>query len=288
MSDQGELVADEFVRDLTQIQDEAVGYLDMHPDGKRKCLDHLGHTIKTLKKIENDLLKASNDEISSAKMVQVLWTGARDVTFTKELFVSAFAHVWRKESPKIDSVEMQDNYELDTQKQLTPIRMCFIRFSTEEDAYSALGYERLQVNKVRSSNDGLHCMNIKFISPVTPQPMHATLRRVGGLIKRLNDIDLELKQIGATREGGCVPTLSKAFVDKAWFVSALEKAKKARAPGISLDHHSYAPLMLMKPVDTALLNAKIKKLYDEECDIVIELREHQLKGLDFNFKHPSI
>jgi hypothetical protein len=184
-------------------------------------------------------------------------------------------------------VEMQDNYELDTQKQLTPIRMCFIRFSTEEDAYSALGYGQVQVN-VRASNKELHCVKVKFISPVTPQPMHATLRRVGGLIKRLNDIDLELKQIGATRGDGMVPTLSKKFVDKADFVSALEKAKKARASGFSLDHHASAPLMFKKPVDTALLNAKIKKLFNEECDIVIELREHQLNGLDFNIKHPSI
>jgi hypothetical protein len=119
--------------------------------------------------------------------------------------------------------------------------------------------------------------------------MHATLRRVGGLIKRLNDIDLELKQIGATREGGSVvPTLSRKFVDKASYASYLEKAKKARAAGFSLDHHSYAPLISMKPVDTALLNAQIKKLYGEECDIIIELREHQLNGLDFDFKHPSI
>jgi hypothetical protein len=285
MSDQGKLVADEFVRDLKQIQDEAVGYLDMHPDGKRKCLDHLGHTIKTLKKIENDLLKASDDELSSTKILQVLWTGARDVTFTKEVFDSAFGRAWREGNPQIDSVEMQDNYELDTQKQLTPIRMCFIRFSTEEDAYSALGYGRVQVN-VRASNKELHCVKVKFISPVTPQPMHATLRRVGGLIKRLNDIDLELKQIGATRDG-VVPTLSPKFVDKAYFVSTLERSKKARAAGFSLDHHSYAPLISMKPVDTALLNAQIKKLYGEECDIIIELREHQLNGLDFDFKHPS-
>jgi hypothetical protein len=284
MSEKVKHSADEFVRDLHDIQHEATGYMDMPPEVKRKCLVRLEHTIETLKKIEKDLKKASDDEISSAKMLQVLWSGPSDVTLTKEVFDSAFGRVraWGQGNPQIDSVEMQDNYQLDSQKQLTPIRMCFIRFSTEEDACNALGYERLTV-MVRSQG-----IDVKFISPVTPQPMHATLRRVGGLIKRLNDIDLELKQIGATRGDGMVPTLSKKFVDKADFVSALEKAKKARASGFSLDHHASAPLMFKKPVDTALLNAKIKKLFNEECDIVIELREHQLNGLDFNIKHPSI
>jgi hypothetical protein len=285
MSDQGELVADEFVRDLTQIQDEAVGYLDMHPDGKRKCLDHLGHTIQTLKKIENDLLKASDDELSSTKILQVLWRGHDTVTFTKKGFVDAFQRVWRQGNPEIQSVEMQDNYKLDAEKHLSPIRMCFVRFSTEEHACNALGMKTLQI-KADSPGGGV-CMNVEFILPVHSQSRHTLLRRVGGLIKRLHDIDLELKQIGATREGGVVPTLSPKFVDKAWFVSTLEKSKKARAAGFSLDHHSYAPLISMKPVDTALLNAQIKKLYGEECDIIIELREHQLNGLDFNFKHPS-
>jgi hypothetical protein len=286
MSRQEEVSADEFVRDLTQIQDEAVGYLDMHPDGKRKCLDHLGHTIQTLKKIENDLLKASDDELSSTKIVQVLWRGYDTVTFTKEVFVDAFQRVWRRGNPEIQSVEMQDNYKLDAEKHLSPIRMCFVRFSTEEDTRNALGMKTLQI-KADSPGGGV-CMNIEFILPVDSQSRHTILRRVGGLIKRLNDIDLELKQIGATREGGSVvPTLSSKFVDKASYASYLEKSKKARAAGFSLDHHSFAPLIMSKPVDTALLNAQIKKLYCEECDIIIELREHQLNGLDFDFKHPS-
>lgn len=256
----------------------------MHPDGKRQCLDHLGHTIQTLKKIENDLLKASDDELSSTKIVQVLWRGHDTATFTKEAFVDAFKR-WRQGNPKIRQVEMQDNYKLDAEKYLSPIRMCFVRFSTDEDVAFALGMKRL--GQIRVDSPGGDFISVEFVLPVHSQPMHATLRRVGGLIKRLHDIDLELKQIGATRESGVVPTLSPKFVDKALFVSILEKSKKARVAGFSLDHHSFAPLISMKPVDTALLNAQIKKLYGEECDIIIELREHQLNGLDFNFKHPS-
>jgi hypothetical protein len=284
MSRQEEVSADEFVRDLTKIQDEAVGYLDMHPDGKRKCLDHLGHTIQTLKKIESDLLKASDDELSSTKIVQVLWRGYHTATFTKEAFVDAFKR-WRQGNPKIQSVEMQDNYKLDAEKYLSPIRMCFVRFSTKEDVAFALGMKRL--GQIRfDSPGGDTCISVEFVSPVHSQSRHAMLRRVGGLIKRLNEIDHELQQIGAMRVGAGMPTLSPKVFDKTCGVSHLEKCKKVRAAGFSLDLHSHASLF-MKPVDTALLTAEIKKLYNEECDILIELREHQLNGLDFDFKHPS-
>ena len=59
------------------------------------------------------------------------------------------------------------------------------------------------------------------------------------------------------------------------------------ASGLSLDHHTYARLVGMRPVDTAVVNARIKALYDEECGILIQLRELQMSGVEFEFHRTS-
>ena len=59
--------------------------------------------------------------------------------------------------------------------------------------------------------------------------------------------------------------------------------KRAREHGQSIDRHVYGALKGRKPVDMAKLQAKIKKLYDEECDCLITLREFQVNGVEFDF-----
>ena len=58
--------------------------------------------------------------------------------------------------------------------------------------------------------------------------------------------------------------------------------KRTRAAGESLDHHALGAL-LRQPVAAEGVTARFKALYDEKCDILIELRGHQLDGLAFVF-----
>ena len=107
-------------------------------------------------------------------------------------------------------------------------------------------------------------------------------RKIGKLVERVRVIQGELKSMGAVWEGdGYKP--GPKYVDKSWFVTSIAGMKRAREAGLSIDRHVYGALKGRKPVDMAKLEARIKTLYDEECDALIALREFQLSGVEFDF-----
>jgi hypothetical protein len=285
----------DFSRDLATLQtrseDEALVYKDMPPEGKRKCMDDLENALHVLQKIKKNLKEA--DEHSSDKnLVQVLWKRGLSITFTKEDFEQAFHEINAQTNariippskplpvPNIKSVVMQDGFRLDDDKYLQSVRLCFIQFSNDEDYSMVLGLEKLQVGRGFGHD-------VKFIQPTHSQAMHKTLCIIGNSLFRLGEIDKELKKIGAVKNQGGMPELGREFVDNVWYLTKIQECKRLRAAGVSLDLHSHALLAGRKPVDVEALKQLIKPLYDEECDILIQLREYQLGGLDFNFKHTA-
>ena len=284
----------EFAQDLakinTRVKDEAHVFPDMTPEGKRKCMEDLEHTIQILQNINHNL-KAAEDSSPDKHLVQVLWKGHQSITFTKLDFEKAFheinGHIFRPSKqlpvPNIKSVVTQDGFRLDDDKYLQSIRLCFIQFSNDEDHSMVLGLEKMNVT-VRNPS-GIHGIEVLFIQPTQSQAMHKTLRVIGNSLFRLGEIDNKLKKIGAVRAHGGMPELGLEFVDKAWYITKLQEYKRLRAAGISLNLHAHGPLAGIRPVDSESLKLSIKQLYDEECDILILLREHQLNGTDFNFKH---
>ncbi len=299
-----------FSRDLATLQtrseDEAHVYKDMSPEGKRKCMDDLENTLQTLQKIKKNLKEA--DEHSPDKnLVQVVLDKKNKRVFVKEDFEKSFeAHNSRHREravcrtvrksnpddtpiypPSIKSVVIQDNFKFDDNKYLQPAVMCFIQFSSNEDVDTVLRLKKMDMSIYTDSGcEGAG--RVEFIRPTESQATHKTLRIIGKAIARLEEIDEELKKIGAVRVHGGMPELGPEFIDKAWYITKLQECKRLRAVGVSLDHHSHAPLAGRKPVDVEALKRLIKPLYDEECDILIQLREYQLSGLDFNFKHPAV
>lgn len=281
--------AREFAEDLkrieTRIRDDTQTFEDMPADGKRKCIDDLESTIQSLQKIKRDL-KEAEDSSPDKNLVQVLWNYPGECTFAKLDFEQAFLIASSRRSaipvPRITSVVMHDNFSLDGDKKLQPTRMCFIKFLTEDDACLALELKEMRVRSKPSSCS----LNVQFIQPAQSLATHKTFRIIGKSLARLEEINKELKKIGSIRQGG-MPALGPGFQDKAWYLTKLQECKRLRAAGVSLGLHDHAPLAAMKPVDSAALKQEIKRLYDEECDILILLREYQLNGLDFDFKHPA-
>jgi len=284
----------EFAKDLaninTRVKDEAHVFPDMTPEGKRKCMEDLEHTIQTLQKIKHNL-KEAEDSSPDKHVVQVLWKGHQSITFTKRDFEKAFHGINAciipptkpLPVPNIKSVVMQDGFRLDDDKYLQSIRLCFIQFSNDEDYSMVLGLEELHISI--QVGHGFTGPDVKFIQPTQSQAMHKTLRVIGNSLFRLGEIDKELKKIGAVRAHGGMPELGPELIDKAWYLTKLQECKRLRAAGVSLDLHAHGPLAGRRPVDSNALKLSIKQLYDEECDILILLREHQLNGVDFNFKH---
>jgi hypothetical protein len=108
-------------------------------------------------------------------------------------------------------------------------------------------------------------------------------RKIGKLVERVRAIQEELKSMGAVWDGdGYKPDPNK-FLDKSWFATSLAGMKRAREAGQSIDRHAYGALKHRKPLDVVTFQAQSKKLYDEECDCLIALREFQVNGLEFDF-----
>jgi hypothetical protein len=114
--------------------------------------------------------------------------------------------------------------------------------------------------------------------------MRATYRTIGGLVQRLRDIEAELKKMGAIREYNSRPTPAKNCLDRSFFAKGVPEWKRARAAGTMLDHHSFATLKHYKMVDMQKLQSCMDALYNEECDVLIRLREYQLDGIEFEFQ----
>ena len=287
----------EFARDLgrlqTRVEDEAHVYKDMPQEGKRKCMEDLDNAIQTLQKIKTNL-KETDDCSPDKNVVQVVWRWHKDTIPTKEDFDRSFDLLNSRSSkspkpvyvPCIKSVVIQDNFTLDTNKNIQPVKTCFVYLSTEEDFYTVLGFKEFQVSvKTQHGSSGLQ---VEFTLPSHSMATYKTLSTIGNSLARLEEIDKELKKIGAGRHGSNMPTQNRELVDKAYYATELKKFKAIRAAGNSIEQHAHALLFTRQPVDSEALKISIKKLYDEECDILIQLREFQLNGVDFDFKHPSI
>ncbi len=108
---------------------------------------------------------------------------------------------------------------------------------------------------------------------------------IGGLVQRLREIQSELKRMPIiTREYNGRPTLSQKYLDRSFFAELVSNSKRARAAGKMLDHHAFVPLKYYKMADTKKLQSRMDALYNEECDVLIRLRELQLDGIEFDFQ----
>ena len=65
--------------------------------------------------------------------------------------------------------------------------------------------------------------------------------------------------------------------------SGKARVRPTPPPGGALDHHVFAALRNYTPINAATLQARITALYNEQCDALIQLRKHQLAGLEFIF-----
>jgi hypothetical protein len=129
----------------------------------------------------------------------------------------------------------------------------------------------------------MHCLF--QAAPARTGPMRATYRMIGGLVQRLREIQSELKRMPIiTREYNGRPTLSQKYLDRSFFAELVSNSKRARAAGKMLDHHAFVPLKYYKMADTKKLQSRMDALYNEECDVLIRLRELQLDGIEFDFQ----
>lgn len=290
---------DGFNEQLREVEGEMTGkareYPGMSPEARRECQDRLDRTVRTLVKIQKDLRQADMGEAGGSLVVKVLGMNS---CYGYDVKASHFGYSFSKAAIEAKSLVrsrrgqeefiafIPDGLALTKERNYTvnaglvipgAVDEWFITFSREEDARYAIGLKELLLHYKNNR------LSVKFVKPEQDAGTRATFRKIGPLVERVKAIENELQVIGVSRDPGMPKPDERKYLDKSWFVTSIAGMKRAREAGQSLDHHAYGPLKGLKPVDMAKLQAQIKKLYDEECDCLITLREFQVNGVEFDF-----
>ena len=264
----------------TEAEAEASAYCDMSPEEKRKCLDAIQQRIRTMEKIQKDLLHADRPVSPDQHVVQAVWKGQPDLSLTEDDLYRAFERKCRR--PSIISVSMQDNYVIDpATKQLQPQRMCFIKFKTAEDAQMVLDFGKLHV--MGTNQHGGTGVAVEFVSPAETSAKRDTLRRVGKLVAGVKEINEKLTRMGDSYHNGHLPAPPQDLLPAAFYAELLTKAKQIRQAGGTLDPSTAGILLTRQPADVSAIQNRMTALFNEKCDLVIQIREFQLSGLGFTF-----
>ena len=280
---------DGFSQVLDEVEKDATGtvqeFPDLTPEARKAVRKRLDQTVESLLKMQKDLKQA---DCGSVDARTVMVTGLHPVWKVESGdFVQSFCNLARtkgshEKQPSVGALsvnlKIEHNYMMDgTGKVLGAVPEYYLIFGREEDACYALGLQEFRLYFHGTSRD------VNFIPPTKSTATRAAFRKIGGLVERVRAIGEELKNMGAVWDGdGYKPDPNK-FIDKSWYVTSLAGMKRAREAGQSLDRNAHGPLKHRKPLDTAKFQAQVKKLYDEECDCLIALREFQLNGMEFDF-----
>lgn len=290
MSVSGDLSSD-FRQQLLDVEEHAIEtsreYYELSPEGRRECREHLDKTAKTLLKIQKELMDAEKADLDpDSRVVQVLGIsenrGVRSSDFRRS-FEASHVNMRNHEKdlmwiPGHFKVTNEYNYELDKDFKFKPaVEQIFLTFDHVKDAYHALSLKNFHM-----TIKGIVGVPVKFVNPAQNSGTRETFRKIGCLVYRVKEIEEELKSLGAVSEYGR-PKPPPTFFDKAYFGEMLPQWKRVRAAGQALDHHAFMPLKCRKPVDMKSLQARLDALYNEECDALIQLREFQLNGIEFEF-----
>lgn len=272
----------EFNQQLGAVESEMTGtareYPDMDPEARRECQDRLDQTVKTLLKIQKDLVKADKVDPDAKVLLVVQTRPGWEVTACD--FVHSFARA-RISGINPAGIELfkEKNYMLDESGKVLSgaVDEWYIRFGSEKEARNALGLQRFEI-----------CLSgsgyiVNFGKPVQTFAVRATFRKIGALVERIREIEKELLKMGAVYDCGKYTPDRNKYINKADFTQIMTHVKRIRDAGLSLHHQAYAPLKHRKLVDTAVFMARTKKLYNEECDCLITLREFQFNGVEFDF-----
>lgn len=284
---------DGFTQVLEEVEKDATGtvqeFPDLTPEARKEVRKRLDQTVESLLKMQRDLKHIDGGGVD-ARTVQVVglpsgW-GVKASDF-EDSFAKIHGNVRRHERDQVVipaklKLNMERNYILDvTGKVLGAVEECYLTFRNEEDACYALGLGDFTLS-FREGNF-TRGLSVKFAKPAQSSAKRAMFRKIGKLVERVQAIREELKSMGAVWEGGGYKPDPNKYLDKSWFMTSLVGMKRAREAGQSLDHHAYGGLKHRKPLDVATFQAQVKKLYDEECDCLITLREFQVNGVEFDF-----
>ena len=256
-------------------------YPDLSPDQQRDCLKRLEDTMNALQKIRGGLVEAERRTASSSHVLQVTGLHSERQILTAAMLENSF-RFGSQYGPVGLSLVYETNYHPDIAGKLQKTDDVFVQFKNDRDMEYVLGKEYLNL---KGYPDQYDTTRVTFFSPSRTSATRKTFREIGMLVERLEVIEEEYKEMGATREGGSAkPVFPSHWVNKQWLQrdDYMPKWKRAQSGG-KRDYNGYPILKSIKIKDMDKLRGRVDALFDEEYDILLKLREFQLNGFEFDF-----
>ena len=263
-------------------------YEDLSPDSRVKRREQLDRDFDALK----NKRKAIKDIDNADPMTRTLLVVGLYKNMPPKLsdFVASFEHL-RNRRGRYEGVGMpsfsgfkvlhEKNYKFQDGK-WTEVDECFLRTRGVKEARFLLDLGRFDLS-VRESF-GTSGFSVRFVPATQDDETRQKFRTVGALVERLAVVKKELSTIElANQVFDGRPMLAQKYVDKSVYKNSLEDWKRKRSAGVPLSSMDSHMLMSCIPVALEELTARLNKLWDEQWDIMIELREFQANGLDFTF-----
>ena len=301
----------EFNQQLKDTEDQMVEisreYPDLSPEDKTRCLERVEQAVSVLKRIKRDFQK---DMSRHTNVLQIIGLDSESIVLaTARNFENSFKEAvliervtagryvvherYERETPERLVIVRETNYTPDHTGKLKKTDDIFVQFHNDADMDYAFGRKELNL-KVPSGERPLQTASgcvinqcrVKFATPLYNASKRKTFREIGALVESLNAIEEEYKTMGAERLNGSKPELAPGrFIDRAWLLhnEMMPKWKRMRSSGLALDTTAFAALRRGKIVDMRACQARIDALYNDECDILIKLREFQLDGFEFDY-----
>ena len=268
-------------------------YPDLSPEDQAQCLERVKQTMAVLGRIQRDFQK---DVSRHSNVLQIIGLDAEtSVLATARNFENSFMEgvpAMRGSHGRL-VVLMETNYTPDHTGRLQKTDDVFVQFHRDSDMDYAFGLKSLYLrvpNGERppqtASGRTIHQCQVKLVPPPRTAAKRKTFREIGALVESLGAIEEEYRAMGAERRDWAKPELKPGrFIDRAWLLRSemMPRWKCMRSAGHALDHNAFAALRRGKIVDIGACQARIDALYNDECDILIKLREFQLEGFEFDF-----
>lgn len=160
------------------------------------------------------------------------------------------------------------------------VEECYIRLrSIKEARFLEQLPEFDLIIRLKSGSEGFR---VRFVRPSQDDETRKAFNKIGGLVERLQAVKKELSKFEFGPAEGR-PVLSNRYVDKISFKNQLEEWKKKRSSALPLNRAEMHMVSWYVPVELKSFRENFNKLWDEQCDLMLELQLMRCDGFDFEF-----
>lgn len=160
------------------------------------------------------------------------------------------------------------------------VEECYIRLrSIKEARFLEQLPEFDLIIRLKSGSEGFR---VRFVRPSQDDETRKAFNKIGGLVERLQAVKKELSKYEFEIAEGR-PRLSNKYVDKIPFKKQLEELKSKRSSGLPLSRGEFGTLAWIVPVELKSFREHFDELWDEQCDLMLELQLMRCDYPDFQF-----